>query len=202
MQKFALSLAVIATLGATLGASAAYAQDEKKTSPLIEAHNAFVAELNETNTRHFNVLYSNYNMVKVVEEVEGSIEKAIKSCGEANPDLKERMDTRFNAWNEAVAPVIKDVNAHINNMLFAQDYAKPKAIKKIFKLIDTTRAKHQEKVEKVPVSAPEECEALIKRMDKSQDNMTRILRATLISLPGKIQMEQEAADKKAAEKAE
>ena len=110
-------------------------------------------------------------MVKVVEEVESSIGKAVKSCGDANTELKDRMDARFDAWNDAVDPVIKDVNAHINNMLFAQEYAKPKAIKKIFKLIDKTRKEHQDKVDKVPVSAAAECEALIKRMDKSQNNM-------------------------------
>jgi hypothetical protein len=198
MQKFVLGLAVIATLGA----SAAYAQDEKKTSPLIEAHNAFVEDLDEASTRHFNILYSNYNIVKVVGEVENSIGKAVKSCGDKNPELKERIDTRFNAWSEAVVPVIKDVNAHINNMLFAQEYAKPKAIKKIFKLIDKTRKDHADSVEKVPVSSAEECEALIKRMDKTQDNMTQILRATLISLPGKIQVEQEKKAEAEADEAE
>ena len=58
MQKFVLGLAAIATLGT----SGAYAQEEKKTSPLIEAHDAFVADLNEANKRQFNSLYSNYNM--------------------------------------------------------------------------------------------------------------------------------------------
>lgn len=203
MQKFVLGLAVIAALGT----SAAYAQDKDKaqTSPLVEAHDAFVADLNEANTRHFNILYSNYNIVQVVGEVEASIGKAVQSCGENNPDLKERMDTRLDEWSAAVEPVITDVNAHINNMLFAQEYAKPKAIKKIFKLIDKTRKEHRDSVEKVPVSSAEECEALIKRMDKTQDNMTQILRATLISLPGKIQVEQDKkaeADAKAESEAE
>jgi hypothetical protein len=203
MQKFVLGLAVIAALGT----SAAYAQDKDKaqTSPLVEAHDAFVADLNEANTRHFNILYSNYNIVQVVGEVEASIGKAVQSCGENNPDLKERMDTRLDEWSAAVEPVITDVNAHINNMLFAQEYAKPKAIKKIFKLIDKTRKEHRDSVEKVPVSSAEECEALIKRMDKTQDNMTQILRATLISLPGNIQVEQDKkaeADAKAESEAE
>lgn len=173
------------------------AEGEKKTSPVVEAYDAFTKDFNDMDKRHFGVMYGNYNMVKVVETVRGSVDSAVKACGEKNPDMKEPLDTRFGKWKAAVEPVLKEAEVNINNMTFAQSYAPPEKIKEMFKLVDDTRAEQDSKVDKVPVTTPEACDFLLKQMDETQDNMVKLLNATLISLPHSMIEE----DQKAAEEA-
>ena len=186
--------------------------EENKEPPkneVLAAAEEFSKDLDKRSKRHFTVLYSNYNLIKVVEAVRDSVDKAIDACGEANPDMKEGLDTRFKEWKTAVKPAMTEADNNVNNMLLAQEYAKPREIKKFFKLIDKARKQQEKEVEKVPVTTPEACEGLLKRMDGTQAQMVKLLQSTLVSLPRIIQAEdekakaeEEAKAKAEAEKAE
>ena len=170
--------------------------EEKKEPPkndVLAAAEEFTKDLDERSKRHFTVLYGNYNLIKVVEDVRDSVDTAIDACGEANPDMKEDLDTRFKEWKAAIKPVLKEADGNVDNMVVAQDYAKPREIKKFFKLIDKARKQQGKEVEKIPVTSLEACESLLKRMDGTQANMVRLLQSTLVSLPRVIQAEDEKA---------
>ena len=130
----------------------ASAEEKKaeKENPVIAAHKKFTEGLDETSARHFGVVYSNYNLVQVVETVKDSVNKAVDACGEKHADLKDPLASRFEEWTDAVDPVLEEASGHIDNMVIAQDYAEPKEIKKLFRLIDKTRAEQEEQAEKVP----------------------------------------------------
>jgi len=195
--------------------SFSYAADAKKGSAvpkneILEAAQEFTEGFDEASQRHFGVLYGNYNMIKVVESVQESVEGAVEACGDKNPDLKVSLETRFDEWKKAVKPVIEDARANIQNMILAQDYSKPRNIKKFFRKIDKARKAKDKDVEKIPVTSLEGCEKLLKNMDATQPNMVKLLQATLISLPqvmqaeddeARIKMEEAAAVKKAEEEA-
>lgn len=176
---------------------------EEKKNPVVAAAEEFTKGFSDVDRRHFNILYGNYNLVKVVETVKGDVALAVGKCGEANADMKQALDDRYAKWGDAIKPVMTEAEANINNMVFAQEYAKPKEIRKFFKLIDKARADKEKEVEKVPVTSKEACEYLLKTMDSTQENMIKLLRATLVSLPQAMQQEEEWEKKqKAAEKAD
>lgn len=193
-------LSFIGFLGLSLLAGPAAAEKAvPKENPVVAAAEDFTKDFNEADKRHFGVLYSNYNLVKVVEAVQKDVGAAVGKCGAANPDMKKPLNERHDQWDKAIKPVMKEAEANINNMVFAQDYAKPKKIREFFKLIDKARTEKDAEVEKVPVTSKEACEYLLKTMDSTQENLTNLLQATLISLPQAIQLEQEEQARRQAE---
>lgn len=177
---------------------------EKTRSAMVkvmEAAKAFSDDLTPEQKRHFGVLYGNYNLLKVVETVREDLGSAMEACGEENPDIKEKADVRYEAWTEAVDPVLEDAKANVANMIVAQDYARPREFDQFFKLVDEARAQHGKDVKKVPVTTLEACETMISKMDETQPNMIKLLKATLVSLPLALQEEKKKADEEAAQKA-
>ncbi len=139
--------------------------------------------LNDAQQMHFYTLYNQYNIIGTVGVVQKDVGKAIESCGEANPDMKDALDERFEAWNEAVNPFIEEARAKVENMVLAQDYADEKDLRRLLKNLDTMRVSIDSQIEKIPVNTPEACEYLREKMDETQERMVDLLRATLVSLP-------------------
>ncbi len=190
----------------SVSTSPAFAADDKKQgetkNEVVAASEEFMKDLDETAQRHFSVLQGNYNLIKVVETVRDSVDEAVDGCGDANPDLKEPLDTRFDEWKDAIKPVMKEADANVKNMILAQEYAKPKDIRKFLKLIDKARKNHEKGVEKVPVVTPEACQSLLEKMDDTQANMVKLLKATLVSLPQVMQAQDEEKRAEAEAKAQ
>ncbi|MEM7651321.1 MAG: hypothetical protein AAF204_04480 [Pseudomonadota bacterium] len=188
-----------------LSPSHVFAQEDAPEKPakneVLAAAEEFSKDFDEMSKRHFTVLYSNYNLIKVVEAVEDSISEAVDECGDKNPDMEGEMDARFKEWRGEVRAVMKEADANVDNMIVAQDYAKARDVRKFLKLIDKSRKERSKEVKKVPVTSPEACQALIKRMDGTQENMLQLLQATLVSLPNAMQVDDEKVKAEAAEKA-
>ena len=151
--------------------------------------------LDELSEQHFYALYGSYNMIQVVEGVRSQVGDAVERCIDANPDMKESLEKRYDDWNAALKPIIKDANANVDNMIAVQDYTKPRKIKKLLKHTDKMREEKNESLEKFPVTTPEACEYLRAKMDETEENLMALLQSTLVSLPQT--MTQDIADKKA-----
>lgn len=198
MRRLALIGVLITGIACVCAAASPRAAEaERKKNEVVAAAEEFTKNFGDADRRHFNVLYGNYNLVKVVETVRKDVGLAVGKCGEANPEMKEALAKRYGEWQEAIKPVMTEAEANINNMVFAQDYAKPKEIRKFFKMIDEARADRDKNIEKVPVTSKEACEYLLKTMDSTQENMINLLQATLISLPQAMQLEKEMEERKA-----
>lgn len=165
--------------------------EEQAPNPVFTEAEKFTKTFNEADKRHFYLLFSNYNMTKVVGTVESDVGVAVEKCGQANPDLKAPLANRYKAWSEAIAPIMTESKANIDNMILVQSYAKPADIRKFFGLIDEARNAKDKEVNKVPVTSKEACEYLLKTMDKTQPQMVKLLEATLINLPRAMQAERE-----------
>jgi len=171
-------------------------KDEKSLS-VHERIAALTEGFDELSEQHFYALYGSYNMIQVVEGVREQVGDAVEKCVEANPDMKDALNTRFKDWDGALKPIIKDANANVDNMIAVQDYTKPRNIKKLLKHTDKMREDKNKELEKFPVTTPEACEYLRVKMDETQENLTALLQSTLVSLPQA--MTQDIADKKAAQ---
>ncbi|MBX2833345.1 MAG: hypothetical protein KTR28_00070 [Micavibrio sp.] len=192
--KWALPFA----LAAFMFSPAAFADDEKKvdekeTNPVMEALIEFSDPLPPAERRHANIIFSNYNVIKVVEQVEASASMATESCGEKNEDLKAPLENRFGEWQAAIHPIMEEAAASVNNMIAVQEYAKPKTINKLLGKIDDSRKGMDEESDRVPVTTPEACRYLLDKMDETQPALVKLLENTLISLPMSIQQEQAKA---------
>lgn len=161
----------------------------KDSEKLHDAIEELIEDLPETQQRHFLTLYHTHNIVSVVKTVRHDIGSAVKACGEKNPDMASKMDKRFAGWKEKTAPILTEAEGQINNMIIAQDYAPPQEITQILNLANQIRAKGEAALNKVPVSSKEACESLYKTMKKSQNDVVKMMRETLISIPHAAQQE-------------
>ena len=167
-------------------ANFAFAQDEaepEKPMTIYEEIQMFSENFDDVQERHFYTLYGSYNLISVVREVQGQVANAIDKCSDANPDMKDALRTRHNDWKDALKPILEEADAHVDNMIMAQDYADSKEIKRILKLNDELRASKNLEVEKYPVTTPEACEYLRVKMDETESNLTQLLRSTLVTMP-------------------
>lgn len=199
MFKYRLSLIALALI-AFLSMPQAQAADENASSPPVEEKpskpdinpavkkinfmlNDLVKKMDEEEKKHFYLGYSNYNLQGTVKMVQADVKNAIEACGKNNPDMKPKLNERYKTWDAAIAPVMKQSEANLDNMINAQDYAPKKDILAVFKQVDDAREKSESQIEKIPVTTPEACEYLINKMDETQNSMLSLLRSTLLTVP-------------------
>ncbi len=148
---------------------------------------AWVEDLQKSASReeqmHFYMVYTTHSLLGTLQMVRDDVERAVEECSMNNPDMEEKMTSRFKLWNEALAPVFSEVKAHVANMVLVQDYADKGDMNALMVDIDAQRVKSLKGVNKVPVSAPGACQHLYDKMDDTQDKMTTLLRQTLVSMP-------------------
>lgn len=145
--------------------------------------NSIMLTLSEREQQHFFLAYNNYNLLETVKVVKEDVGKAIDKCSENNPDMKDALNDRYKDWTKAIDPMLKESKAVFDNMMLAQEYISKKEQKEVFGLVDKTRDKTNNQIEKIPVTTPEACEYLMSKMDETQDNMLKILRSTLVTFP-------------------
>lgn len=150
---------------------------------LYDDMQAILEDLTEANQRHFLAVYQTYALIGTVQTVRGDVGKAVIACGEDNPDLKDKMATRFEAWKDAVNPVILEAKALVDNMVIAQDYRKPKQMWEFLDQIDQVRIKTDSSLNKVPVTNEKSCNKLYDTMDDTQDGLVGMLQETLVAIP-------------------
>lgn len=152
---------------------------KKMAEKMYEDVKAFAEDLDDQSSRHFYIIYHNYNLTQAAEMVREDVSKAIKACGETNTDMKEELDSSFKAWDAELEPALKEAKANTKNMIVAQDYASKKEFDKLFKVIDETRELTNAQFNKVPVTRRDACESLLETMDETQENLLKLLRSTL-----------------------
>ncbi len=173
-------------------------EPSKKLKSLNEDLAKLTGELNDDERRHFFMIYNSHNMIATVKHVEKEVGGAIDACSKNNPDMADKLNARYKEWTSAVDEKISAAEANRDNMVMAQDYAKPKTIKSAMKQADGLRKETQDYMERVPVTSAEACDYLLNKMDETQDNMIELLQATLVSVP---QAMQSASDDAAAARA-
>ena len=146
--------------------------------------------LDEAELTHFMVMFTNYNMYSVVKAVRNDISNAVDGCSKNNPEMEEDLRAKFTKWDTNVGGSMKEVDSNIKSMALAQDYISQNELNLIYGLVDETRALNSSQFEKTPVTTPEACEFMISKMDETQENMIRLLSATMQSYPNMLKKTQ------------
>ncbi len=138
-------------------------------------------DLKEGDAKHFFLMYQNYNLIGTVKVVEKDVGNAIGECGKNNPDMKASLDDRYQKWNGAIDPIVKEAEANVSNMIIAQEYTDPAKIKSAFSSLDDARAATNASIDKRPVTTADACKHLLGKMDETEENLVELLRQTLVS---------------------
>jgi hypothetical protein len=160
----------------------------------IDAENALIDPLSNKDKESFLILRNKYSIIRVVGIVERDIGEAVKSCGKKNPDMKEKMDSRFKQWQGAVNPIIDTAKKTFEKDINNQKLVDPKEAKKVLKLNDEAYEYSEKQITKLPVSTKEACEGLLSSMNRTEDNMIKLLQKTLLP-ESAIRAEQEQIEK-------
>ncbi len=180
-----LSLSLLATAaGATEAPPAAKAPAGSSpaataAAKLDERGKKLMEGMDENQTMQFASIRTSYGTIRSVQNVQQSIDRAVKSCGEATPGIKDTMDDGFENWRMYIRPTMRKAESKLEKMIMLQTFARPSEVRSYLKLFDDTVAARDAEVKKVPVVNKEECIKLLKRMSETQQKMVELLNKTL-----------------------
>jgi len=139
-----------------------------------------IGTLDSEQTGHFMKIYTNHNIIQTVTIIREDVGNAVAACGENNPDMKTELKQRFTKWSEEIDPIIEEAESFLSNMIVAQDYADKDRIETLLDQADRTRDAYRDKFKKVPVTSEEGCTFLLNKMDDTQQELTSLLKSTLL----------------------
>lgn len=180
---------------ATTGAAEAVSSEEKMNTvereKLLDHVVRVASKLDKAQASHFFVMYSNYSIISLTNNVEKDVAEAVQKCGDENPELKSKVDSRFDGWKTTVSKAREEAQTNIDNMVAAQDYVPKDDLDQIFALVDKTRIEADSRFQRIPVSTPEACEFMLTKMDETEKTMDQLLRSTVASYPNLLKKNQQ-----------
>ena len=156
---------------------------KQENTPLkkwVDAENALIDPLSAKEQESFLLIRRKHAIIKAVGIVERDVQNGIKSCGKNNPDMKDKMDARFDQWKNAVDPIIDTARKTFDQDLKNQKIVDEGKARKVLKLHDEAYEYGEKQVQKQPVSSKEACEGLLASMDRTEDTMIQLLQQTLL----------------------
>lgn len=146
----------------------------------MDAENKLIDPLSEKDRESVFILRNKHSMMEATRIVEGDIENAVKSCGKNNPDMKDKMNARFKQWQAAVNPILDAAKKQLKKDIEAQKIVDADDLEDVLDLQSDAYEDAEKKTVKQPVTTKEACEGLLASMDRTEDNMIRILQQTLL----------------------
>ncbi len=159
------------------------ASDGPPPGPLkdwIDAENALIASLSDEDQETILILSTKFSYISAVRVAERDIANAVKSCGDKNPGIKDKMDARFKQWQGAVVPILDTADKTLDREIDNQKIVDPQKIRNVFKLHKAASEHTEKHVTKTVITTEDACEDLLDSMDDTEDNMIRILQDTLL----------------------
>lgn len=169
------------------------------TKKWIDTENAMIDPLDEKGKETILILRNKYSLINATRIVSRDVGAAVKSCGDKNPDLKQQMDDRYKQWSAAVTPILDTANKQLKKDIDALKIVKPAEFRKVLDLHDKAYEAAEKQITKMPVTTPDACKGTLASMDRTEDNMIRILQQTL--LPESV-IRKRAAEEEKSSKAE
>jgi hypothetical protein len=134
-----------------------------------------IAPLSQGQMKDLFLLREGYGLIRSVEIVQRDIGRAVRLCGEDNPDLKEPMAARFRKWTDTVSPVLKDKMSTLQKAIDTQSFAKPDKIRGYFKALDDAATYAEKKFDKRVVTTPDACKSLLQSMNGTEKEISGIM---------------------------
>jgi len=146
----------------------------------IDAENALIDPLSDKDLESFYLLRMKYAYISGVRVAEHDIGNAVKSCGEKNPGIKDKMDSRFKQWQGAINPILDTADKTLDREIDSQKIVDAKKVRNVFNLQKTASEHSDKQVTKTVITTEDACEDLLDSMDDTEDRMISILQDTLL----------------------
>jgi hypothetical protein len=150
------------------------------TKEWIDAENKLIDPLSTKDKETILILRNKHSYIQATKIVERDVGAAIKSCGSKNPDLKDKMDARYKQWKSAVDPILETAQKQLDKDIDALTIVDPDDMNDVLELHDEAYESAEKQVTKTPVTTKEACEGTLASMDRTEDNMIRLLQQTLL----------------------
>ena len=152
--------------------------DESKVTPLTKLDDAtkkMLDGLDSNQTKQFAAIRNSHGIIRAVEDVEATLDKAKNSCIQNNPDLADKMAAQSAHFKTTIDPILDDARQRLNTMVKLQDFAKASEAKTYLKTVDDAVAYKARGVKTVPVTKQDECEKLLDKMSESEGDLKKLL---------------------------
>lgn len=167
--------------------SSAQAEDDKnvtsqKETPLSilnKATDEIMKGLDENQLKQFAAIEGAHGTIRAIEDVQMSLTRAVKSCSDAHPDMKEGLSAEFEGWKDAIRPEMRRANKKLDKMILLQGFAQPSQVRAYLKKFDAAVVDRNQKIKPVAISSSEDCEKFQGSMSKTKANLTKLLVDTL-----------------------
>jgi hypothetical protein len=162
-----------------LTAGSAHAAENTAQTRLDNKTKTLMEKMDENQLRQLASIRTAHGTIRAVENVQDSVKKAVTACVAKNPDLQDRMTSRFDNWKLAIRPTLKKAQSRLEKMILLQSFGKPSEVRSYLKLFDEAVAARDAAIKSVPITEKAECERLIRKMDETEENLTKLLTESL-----------------------
>lgn len=147
---------------------------------LRKASIEFIKDIPEDAVKPLFMIRESYGIIHSIHSVKRDIGNAVDQCAEANPDMAEDMNGRFEAWSDEVTPALEEQDEKLKAVIQKQAYKDPQEINEYLGLIDEAAAYADEMLDKQVVTSEEACTSLMNSMDSTEENIVELLVKTPI----------------------
>ncbi len=156
-------------------------KSEVKTpvTKLDAATDAMMKGLDDNQLKQFAAIENSNGTIRAIEDVQMSISRAVESCSKSNPDIKEDISAKFEAWKNNLRPVMKQARTKLDKMILLQGFAQPSQVRSYLKTFDEAVVFRNQGIKAVPVTSKEDCEKLQSSMVKTQNDLVNLLTESL-----------------------
>ncbi len=175
-------LAAFAVLVCLSSAQVRAADEEKQAKEIVELKtftDQITKNMSANELLQFRAIEQTYRTIRAVEDVDGAIASAVKSCGREHPDLKSQLNDDLMSWRAQLRPTMKDARLKLDQMVLYQSYDSPGNVRSYLKLFDRAAVAGAENIKPVPITQREECLKLEKSMNESEPKLKALLVDTL-----------------------
>lgn len=153
------------------------------TKEWIDAENKLIDPLSEKDKESVLILRNKYSYIRATRVVSRDVGNAVKSCGEKNPDMKDKMDARYKQWRSAIDPILDTAQKQLDKDIDKQKVVDADDLRDVLDLHDEAYEAAEKQVTKTPVTTKEACLGTLESMDRTEDNLIAILQQTLLPEP-------------------
>ena len=153
--------------------------DTTPVKKLANATDALLDGLSDKQLRQYRAIRSAHGLIRSIENVRGTIDRAVKACRDNNPDMADSLETRFVKWKRKIRPHLNAAKDKRDDMVVLQGFAEPKQVRKHLELFDSAVAYKEDRFRKEPVSDAESCREMMATMKSTQTRLIKLLKERL-----------------------
>jgi hypothetical protein len=146
---------------------------------LQDATNQLLEGLSDKQLRQYRAIRSAHGLIRSVENVRSTIDRAVKACAENNPDMADDLEDRFIKWKRAIRPHLNAAKDKRDDMVVLQSFAEPRRVREHLATFDRAVAYKEGMFETKPVSDAESCKEMMDKMQSTQGRLIKLLKERL-----------------------